>query len=210
MAQEEPHIYDYIPFYKLDEAYRECMRKEERAMASRKIDMTDADRAQATSKLVPALRPRPIFDATNPNAFPGSSWGSMKLSGLAGRPDLNGSSVVVVDRNPDATGRIKVRLTGSASSPTLTSSGSQAGGSTSRSAAGAAQTSRSSLEGSQLFRVKPDRVRPATGSFSASVRSDGFLPSPVTPELNILSIPPQRRSYNRKPNGGFYSTSLGL
>ncbi len=104
--------------------FKECVRMEETLRKENAIrrggQLTDAERAQAISGLHSTLRPRPVFDAV-PRAV-AEPLGTVRLDpdpleqvrlvGLSGRAEYNGMAGVVIDRMPDASGRIKVRLIG--------------------------------------------------------------------------------------------------
>lgn len=120
---------------------------------------------------------------------------TVKVAGLSGRPDLNGSSAQVLVDVPDKAGRIHVRLAPSSSSPDI--GGKQAP--------------------AKIMRINVDCLTKLEGSTSIGKSATSgdlgrspFSESMAWPELQMPTVHHNYRGYGRKKTGQPYSMALGL
>mmetsp|Transcript_24424 Transcript_24424/g.66680 ORF Transcript_24424/g.66680 Transcript_24424/m.66680 type:complete len:226 (-) Transcript_24424:25-702(-) len=214
------HKHEFLPYFKDDARLRETMRREMQAIIKRPTmnGLTEAHRKEMIEALNPVIRPRSLLSEPPPPMISSSaaaflesglgrscatatgSWDvayaggktqkRMQLSGLKSRSELNGLVCEVVDANPDRAGRVTVRLSDSPGAPT-----------------------------GKLMRIRSSRLSEGLGG-AAGGRSPQPQKSMSLGELGTsgsatirsqpLPVPKCRRSFSRKPGGGYFNHSFGV
>mmetsp|Transcript_69048 Transcript_69048/g.213641 ORF Transcript_69048/g.213641 Transcript_69048/m.213641 type:complete len:213 (-) Transcript_69048:146-784(-) len=202
------HKNTYVPYAKADAFFRDHILRENRVSAKKPSykGYTDEERKEAISNLNPVLRPRPVIGDPPPAVSSsmaatlqtglGRSWAAlsdavdgpsktpkrMHFTGLSNRPELNGAACEVVDSMPDSSGRVTVRLTESPDG-----------------------------SGGKLMRIRASRLSANDpGPHLRTSQSMGELGGAGSAALRPLPLPKCRRSYSRKPTGGFWNHSFGV